>query len=115
MATMDRFRECAVKLKSGALHQGTSEFNECTIQPLPDSFSDLSKSLVQLNANPARLLTQVSAIESLSLSSRQVIDPQRNYQKMPLIVLSSGRHPLPPDLPVDVREQAVKYFQALKS
>jgi hypothetical protein len=32
---------------------------------------------------------------------------------MPLIVLTSGTHPMPPDVPADVREQAALYFRAL--
>ena len=34
---------------------------------------------------------------------------------MPLIVLTSGGHPMPPDLPADVREQAALFFRALAS
>jgi pimeloyl-ACP methyl ester carboxylesterase len=44
-----------------------------------------------------------------------VINPQRRYGEMPLIVLTSGSHPMPPDVPADVREQALLYFRALAS
>ena len=41
--------------------------------------------------------------------------PQRRYGDMPLIVLTSGQHPMPPNVPADVREDAAKYFPALAS
>lgn len=54
-------------------------------------------------------------MEDLSLSGREVVNPQHRYGDMPLIVLSADQHPFPPDMPVEVREQAMLYFQALKS
>jgi len=114
-AEAERLRQCAAKLQSGALKPGTPEFDQCTAQPLPDVFSRLSARLAQLNADPARLLTQASAIANASQSGRELIDPQRRYGDMPLIVLTSGGHPMPPDLPADVREQAAQYFRALAS
>lgn len=115
-AEADRLRQCAAKLRSGALKGGAPEFDECTAQPLPDAFSRLSVRLAQLNADPARLLTQASAITNASSQrAREVINPQRRYGDMPLIVLTSGQHPMPPDVPADVREQAAQYFQALAS
>ena len=77
--------------------------------------SALTEGLAQLNADPARLLTQASAIENVSQSGREVINPQRRYGDMPLIVLTSGSHPMPPEVPADVREQATLYFRALAS
>jgi len=115
-AAVERLRQCAANLRSGALKRGTPEFDQCTAQPLPAAFSSLSVRLAQLNADPARLLTQASAITNASSqSAREVINPQRRYGDMPLIVLTSGQHPMPPDMPADVREQAAQYFQALAS
>ena len=34
---------------------------------------------------------------------------------MPLIVLTSGQHPMPPDMPLDVVEQAAQFFRVLAS
>lgn len=34
---------------------------------------------------------------------------------MPLIVLTAGRHAMPPSMPANVREQAALYFRALAS
>lgn len=114
-ANVERLRECAAKLRSGALKSGTPEFDQCTAQPLPPGFSDLSGPLARLNSDPARLLTQASAIENGPLSGREVINSQRRYADMPLIVLTSGQHPMPPDFPADVREQAALYFRTIAS
>ena len=75
--------------------------------------SRLSARLARLNADPARLLTQASAFETRSGS--EVVNPKRNYSDMPLIVLTAGRHPMPPGMPADVREQAALYFRTLAS
>ena len=115
-AAAERLRQCAAKLKSGALKPGTPGFDECTAQPMPDEFSRLSISLSQLNANPARLLTQASALaNAVSENPRKMINPHRNYGDIPLIVLTSGQHPIPPNMPTDVGQQAAVYFQALAS
>ncbi len=114
-ADMERLRQCAAGLRSGALKQGTPGFDECTAQPLPAAFSTLSARLARLNADPARLLTQASPIENAFRSEREVVNPKRNYGDMPLIVLTAGQHPMPPNVPADVREQAAQYFRALSS
>ncbi|HEX5426147.1 MAG TPA: alpha/beta hydrolase [Candidatus Acidoferrales bacterium] len=115
-AAVRRLEECAKKLRSGTLERGTPEFNRCTVQPLPPAFSRLSATLAGLNADPARLLTQASAMENAAIrSSRETISPKRNYGDMPLIVLTSGSHPMPPGIPAVVREQAAVYFRALAS
>ena len=105
-----RLRQCAAELRSGALKRGTPGYDECTAPSLLPSASALTEALAQLNADPARLLTQASAIENVSQSGREVINPQRRYGDMPLIVLTSGSHPMPPDVPADVREQAALLF-----
>lgn len=114
-AEATRLRQCAADVRSGALKRGTPGFDRCTAPFLPPGFSALSEVIAQLNADPARLLTQASAIENVSQSGREVINPQRRYGDMALIVLTSGSHPMPPDVPADVREQAALYFRALAS
>lgn len=115
-AEVSRLRQCAAEIRSGALKRGTPGFDRCTAHPLPAAFSSLSVRLARLNADPARLLTQASAIANASSGSgRELINPQRRYGDMPLIVLTAGRHPTPPDMPADVREQATLYFRALGS
>jgi pimeloyl-ACP methyl ester carboxylesterase len=115
-ADVTRLRQCAAELRSGALKRGTPGFDRCTAPPpLPAAFSRLTERLARLNADPARLLTQASAMENVPHSGREVINPQRRYGDMPLIVLTAGGHPMPPGMPADVREQAALYFRALAS
>ncbi|HLH02051.1 MAG TPA: alpha/beta hydrolase [Bryobacteraceae bacterium] len=114
-ADVERLRQCAAGMRSGALKQGTPGFDECTAQPLPTAFASLSATLAQLNADPARLLTQASPMENALRSEREVVNAKRNYADMPLIVLTAGQHPMPPNVPADVREQAAEYFRALGS
>jgi hypothetical protein len=112
-ADIRRLRKCAAELRSGVLKHGTTGFDRCTAQPLPAAFSRLSARLAQLNANPARLLTQASEIANVNRSGREVINPERSYGDMPLLVLTAGSHPMPPGVPADVREQAAVFFRAL--
>ena len=114
-AEATRLRQCADELRSGALKRGTSAYEECTAPSLLPSAAALTEIIAQLDADPARLLTQASAIENVSQSGREVINPQRRYGDMPLVVLTSGNHPMPPEIPADVREQATLYFRALAS
>ena len=111
-----RLRRCAADIQSGALKPGTSEFDSCTAPFLLGPFSSLTKTIAGLNADPARLLTQASAVENaVAQSGREAVNPKRSYGDMPLIVLTAGSHPIPPDVPADVREQATLYFRALAS
>ncbi len=107
----ESLRRCAAGLQSGALKRGTPEFEECTAAPhMPAAFSVLEVSLPRLNANPARLLTQASALESF-LSQREAIHPQHGYGDMPLIVLTAGHRDPPPDTPAEAREQEALFYQ----
>jgi len=114
-AEATRLRQCAAELRSGGLKRGAPRYEECTAPSLLPSASALTEALAQLNVDPARLLTQASAIENVSQSGREVINPQRRYGEMPLIVLTSGSHPMPTDVPADVREQAAVFFRELAS
>jgi pimeloyl-ACP methyl ester carboxylesterase len=114
-AEANQLRQCAADLRRGALKRGTQKYDECTAPSLLPSASALTDVLAQLNTDPARLLTQASAIENVSQSGREMVNPQRRYGDMPLIVLTSGSHPMPPELPADVREQALLYFRVLAS
>jgi pimeloyl-ACP methyl ester carboxylesterase len=116
MADAARRRKCAAEFQSAALKPGMPEFDRCTGSlPLPEAFSSLTVRLAQLDTDPARLLTQASALENAFKNGIEAINPQRRYGDMPLIVLSSGSHPLPPNLPSDVSQQMPLYFQALLS
>lgn len=109
-AQAESLRHCAAGLKSGALKHGTPEFDECTAAPrMPAAFSALEVSLTRLNANPARMLTEASQLDNFV--QREVINPQRRYGDMPLIVLTAGRRDLPPEAPADAREQMPLFYR----
>lgn len=111
-AQVESLRHCAAGLRSGGLKRGTPEFDKCTAAPrMPAAFSALEVSLSQLNANPARLLTEASALDNFVESQREAINPQRGYGDMPLIVLTAGRRDPPPDTPADAREQMPLFYR----
>ena len=109
---VESLRHCAAGLQSGALKRGTPGFDKCTAAPrMPAAFSALEMSLCQLNANPARLLTEASQLDNFVESQREGINPQRGYGDMPLIVLTAGRRDPPPDTPADAREQMPLFYR----
>ncbi|HEY2391211.1 MAG TPA: alpha/beta hydrolase [Candidatus Angelobacter sp.] len=111
-AEAESLRHCAAKLRSSTLKRGTTEFDECTSPPrLPADFSGLEVSLSQLNANPARMLTEASALDNFRKSQDEAINPHRRYGDMPLVVLTAGRRDMPPDFPADVHEQGTLFYR----
>lgn len=91
-----RLENCAAELQGGTLKRGTAQFEECTAaDAVPAEFPVLKQAIAQLNAEPARLLTQASTIKEFDSEtapdSHEVINPQRRYGDMPLIVLTAGR------------------------
>lgn len=87
-----QLRKCAAEIEDGTLKRGMPQFERCTAERnFPPAFSGLKARLTQLNADPARLLTQASAVESLLEDSSEVVNVRRRYGNMPLIVLTAGR------------------------
>ncbi len=88
---VQRLRDCAAGLQAGTLKHGTAQFEQCTsAHNLPDVFPHLKATIAQLNADPARLLTQASAEAEHQTDGREVINAQRRYGDLPLIVLTAG-------------------------
>ncbi len=84
-------RHCAAELRDGTLRHGTPQFEQCTAdRGVPDVFPRLKAAIARLNADPARLLTQASLQKEHYKDSREVINAQRHYGDMPLIVLTAG-------------------------
>jgi pimeloyl-ACP methyl ester carboxylesterase len=85
-----QLQDCATELQSGTLQNGTPQFEQCTATqvPLPPS---LKAEIARLNADPGRLLTQASTEKEHHEDSREVMNAQRRYGDMPLIVLTAGR------------------------
>ena len=88
---MKQRQDCAAQLKDGTLKSGTAQFAQCTVPHLPAAFSRLQAVIARLNADPSRLLTQVSTQKEHYTDAREVINAQRRYGDMPLIVLTAGR------------------------
>lgn len=122
--------DCAAKLRSGAIQRGTPEFQRCTVAPgVPTNLFPLQQAtMTRLNADPARLLTQASTEKERHASAREVINPQRRYGDMPLIVLTAANaesallssvSALPPDTPgtntpeerAQLREQVARFIR----
>ena len=85
-------QDCAAELADGTIKQGDPRFEQCTAATaVPAVFPRLKAAIAQLNANPARLLTQVSTEkEFVTDDPREVVNAQRGYGNMPLIVLTAG-------------------------
>jgi pimeloyl-ACP methyl ester carboxylesterase len=83
-------QDCVAQLRNGALKSGTPQFERCAASSVPAVFPDLKAVITRLNADPARLLTQISLENEHYNSSRQVTNAQRHYGDMPLIVLTAG-------------------------
>jgi pimeloyl-ACP methyl ester carboxylesterase len=123
-------QDCAAELRGGTLKSGTPEFERCTAPPVPAVFPRLKAAIARLNADAARLLTQASTEKEHATgnSPRQVINAQRDYGDMPLIVLTAGRNEasalsslsaLPPGTPgagtpeelAQLREQIARFLR----
>ena len=61
---------------------------------MPALFPGLKAAIIRLNADPARLLTQASTVKEFDSDAahdaREVLNAQRRYGNMPLIVLTAG-------------------------
>jgi pimeloyl-ACP methyl ester carboxylesterase len=90
-----QLQDCAAGLRGGTLKRGTPQFERCTAaRGVPPFFPRLQAAMARLNADPARLLTQASANREsyADNNSRAVMNAQRRYGDMPLIVLTAGRN-----------------------
>jgi pimeloyl-ACP methyl ester carboxylesterase len=122
-------QDCAAELRSGTLKIGTPKFEHCTAaNDVPPDLPRLKLAVARLNADPARLLTQASLEKEHYTDSREIINAQRHYGDMPLIVLTAGLdeasalgslRALPPGTPgagtpeelTQLREQIVRFLR----
>jgi len=91
------FRICAAQIRSGALRLGGPDPNNCITYPafMPDALKQALAAKVV--GNPLQYESQISAMSSFPESSRIVVNPQRDYRDMPLVVLTATvRPPSPP-------------------
>jgi pimeloyl-ACP methyl ester carboxylesterase len=83
-------QDCVEELRAGTLKSGTAQFEQCTAQSVPDVLPHLKAAIARLNTDPARILNQASLEKEHYVDGREVINAQRRYGNMPLIVLTAG-------------------------
>jgi pimeloyl-ACP methyl ester carboxylesterase len=88
--SVKQLQDCAAELRSGTLKRSTPLFERCTGSPAPLD-PRLKAAIARLNANPERLLTQASTEKEHYTDSRELMNAQRRYGDMPLLVLTAGR------------------------
>lgn len=84
-----QLQDCAAGLQSDTLKSSAPEFGKCTAVPAA-LVPALKVAITRLNANPARLLTQASTEKEHYTDTREIINAQRGFGDMPLIVLTAG-------------------------
>jgi hypothetical protein len=55
--------------------------------------------LKQIDTDPARVRTRISSVEHFGANAEALVDPQRHYGDLPLVVLTQGASPSPPSTP----------------
>jgi pimeloyl-ACP methyl ester carboxylesterase len=95
------FRTCAAQIRAGSLRLGGPDPNNCVAYPTawPDALRQALTAKVI--GNPLQYESQASMMASIEESSRIVINPQRNYRDMPLIVLTATVRQTPPNASAD--------------
>jgi pimeloyl-ACP methyl ester carboxylesterase len=97
--------KCIAGLKNGSLKPADPALAECT-NDQADYPADLKKSLLHFNSDPDRLVTQKSYEDAESTNSKEMTNVQRNYGRIPLVVLTAADAPSP--LPAAFTAPAVK-------
>ena len=87
---------CAAALRSGAVGPGTPDPDGC-LAPLAPAFPPALREALALRRTPEKYETMASINASLGESAALVVDPQRNYGAMPLVVLSATSRGAAPD------------------
>jgi pimeloyl-ACP methyl ester carboxylesterase len=86
---ISQLKDCAAQLRSGTLKRTDPQYERCTATPAA-LVPSLKAKIARLDADPARLLTQASTEQEHYVDSREVINTQRRYGDMPLIVLTAA-------------------------
>jgi pimeloyl-ACP methyl ester carboxylesterase len=84
-----QLQDCAAELRGGTLKRTDPQYERCTATAAA-LVPSLKAAIARLNADPARLLTQASTEKEHYADSREVINEQRRYGDLPLIVLTAG-------------------------
>ena len=99
-------RRCIADLERGILTAATPDPDQCFAYP-PDYPPVLAAALRRLDADPARLATQLSLLEYYwsGAASLFMIDPRRDYGDLPLIVLTAGERVAVEGMPAEAIAQ----------
>ena len=111
--------KCASALRSGTVHPGGSDPDGCLRPPQwppdwpPEFRAALNKRFVDASpaANAAALSTMTSNMKSTDQDAKVVINADRNYGAMPLIVLTASEFRSPRNYP-DAAKAEIPAFQA---
>jgi pimeloyl-ACP methyl ester carboxylesterase len=92
---LDTFHVCAAQIRSGVLQPGGPDPDNCITYPafMPDELRTALASKVL--GNPLQYESQASFLSNIPKSSRIVVNSQRNYRDMPLVVLTATLQPRP--------------------
>ncbi|WP_404712160.1 alpha/beta fold hydrolase [Sphingomonas sp. MMS24-J13] len=101
-------RKCAAEIRAETAKAGGPDPDRCFAYPHSWP-AVLREALIEKGGNPAQYEAMASYQENTIVSMRQVVNPSRNYRKMPLIVLTAGdRAVLPPGAPPPTDEQKAR-------
>ena len=105
-------RGCASGLRSGTLKIGSPDPEGCLAQS-PNYPPSLSQDLTRFQADPAVFDTMASLMENFDRDSEIVVDPQRGYGDLPLVVLTAAvPQPFPDGTPDAVRNDGPAFMAA---
>lgn len=106
-AMIQVFRKCAADIQAGIAKAGGPDPGHCFDYPQvwPQA---MRQALAEKVSNPVQYEAMASFGANILVDSKQVINPSRNYRDMPLIVLTSDRHVIPPGMPPLTDEQKAR-------
>lgn len=83
-----RLRDCAAGIEAGTVKTGAPA-GPC-FRYFPEIPASAQAVLARLDADPGRLRTQASGFEQYEPNGERIVQPDRSYGDLPLIVLSAG-------------------------
>ncbi len=86
--------QCAADLRSGAVGPGTPDPGGC-LAPFPPAYPAALREALAQRRTPERYETMASINASVGVSATLVVNPQRTYGDMPLVVLSAVSRSVP--------------------
>lgn len=100
------YNGCVDSLETSRIPPTDSAARICFVYRNP--YSDTLRAALAAAETPARMRTKVAQVNEFAASTRQAVDPARNYGAMPLIVLTRGNMGLPPGSPPQPADEAAE-------